>query len=337
MALYKRGKIWWIDIGHEGARIQKSCGTSDKAKAQRFHDQTKAELWNISKVNEKPNFDWNDAVIRWCNESQHKKSLHCDLVIFRWLDSHLSGMLLKSITRDKIEEVALIREQEGSSPATVNRTLALIRAIVRKAEREWEWLEKAPNIRMRKENNSRIRWITPAEAEHLKSKLPSHLADAMEFALQTGLRESNVASLEWSEVDFENCHAFIPAHKSKSGKAIAVPLNKKAMNVIQRRLGSHARFVFSYKGSHLLRFNSKAWRKALKRAEIYDFRWHDLRHTWASWHVQNGTSLHELQQLGGWSSFEMVLRYAHLSSAHLKSAAERINVTKTLQPLSEEL
>jgi integrase len=65
--------------------------------------------------------------------------------------------------------------------------------------------------------------------------------------------------------------------------------------------------------------------KALERAGISDFRWHDLRHTWASWHVQNGTPLHELQQLGGWSTYEMVLRYAHLSSEHLRTAAERIH------------
>ena len=60
--------------------------------------------------------------------------------------------------------------------------------------------------------------------------------------------------------------------------------------------------------------NTKAWRKALSRAGIKNFRWHDLRDTWASWHVQNGTSLQELQQLGGWASFNMVLRYAHQSS-----------------------
>ena len=74
-----------------------------------------------------------------------------------------------------------------------------------------------------------------------------------------------------------------------------------------------------------------AWRKALIRAGIKDFRWHDLRHTWASWHVQSGTPLHELQQLGGWSNYETVLRYAHLSSEHLRMAAERIHDTKLSQ------
>ena len=93
---------------------------------------------------------------------------------------------------------------------------------------------------------------------------------------------------------------------------------------MKKQKGKHPIYVFTYKGKPVTRCNNHAWRKALVRAGIEDFRWHDLRHTWASWHVQNGTSLQELQQLGGWSSFEMVLRYAHLSSDHLQQAAKRI-------------
>ena len=76
-------------------------------------------------------------------------------------------------------------------------------------------------------------------------------------------------------------------------------------------------------------------RGTLKKAGIEDFRWHDLRHTWASWHVQNGTRIHELMELGGWSTTLMVQRYAHLSGAHLKQAASRINGTIT--PQSKEV
>lgn len=327
MALNKRGNVWWIRISHEGNRIQQSAGTSNKIEAKRLHDQLKADLWRSSKLKEKPKKDWNDAVLRWCTESQHKKTLKTDKVHFRWLHAHFDKVPLANITRDMIENVALRKEKEKVSHATVNRTLALIRAILRKAEREWEWLDKAPTIRMRKENNKRIRWITHEEAECLKNELPKHLADVMVFSLQTGLRASNVSTLEWSQVDFDRCHAFIPAHKSKTGKAIAIPLNNKCMEILLRQRGKHSQFVFTYKGQQIIQFNTKAWKKALRRAGIDNFRWHDLRHTWASWHVQNGTSLQELQQLGGWASFEMVLRYAHLSSEHLKSAAERISGT----------
>lgn len=83
--------------------------------------------------------------------------------------------------------------------------------------------------------------------------------------------------------------------------------------------------ILTYQGKPIQQCNTKAWRNALIRAGIENFRWHDLRHTWAGWPVPNGTSLQELQLLGGWSSFEMVLRYAHLSSDHLKNAASRIN------------
>lgn len=99
------------------------------------------------------------------------------------------------------------------------------------------------------------------------------------------------------------------------------------------RLEVYENLLHHSKGQPIKQFNTKAWKKALKRAGIENFRWHDLRHTWASWHVQNGTSLQELQQLGGWASFVMVLRYAHLSSEHLKAVAER-TATISLQSKS---
>ena len=73
-----------------------------------------------------------------------------------------------------------------------------------------------------------------------------------------------------------------------------------------------------------MQVGTKAWRAAVARAGIEDFRWHDLRHTWASWHVQHGTPLYALQELGGWSDTEMVRRYAHLSSDHLSDYAQRM-------------
>ncbi|QXP86193.1 site-specific integrase [Methylococcus sp. Mc7] len=98
---------------------------------------------------------------------------------------------------------------------------------------------------------------------------------------------------------------------------MAVPLSDVAVDIIRRQLGKHHTHVFSYRGRSVSRVNNHAWTKALARAGIENFRWHDLRHTWASWHVQGGTPLHVLQELGGWESVEMVKRYAHLSGEHL--------------------
>jgi integrase len=82
--------------------------------------------------------------------------------------------------------------------------------------------------------------------------------------------------------------------------------------------------VFTYRGRPVQAANTKARKAALVRARIEDFRWHDLRHTWASWHVMAGTSMAELQELGGWETVAMVRKYAHLNSAHLAIAAGRI-------------
>jgi integrase len=105
-----------------------------------------------------------------------------------------------------------------------------------------------------------------------------------------------------------------------------------ALGVLRARLGEHPEYVFTYKGKPVDRCSTKAWKRALERAGIdRKFRWHDLRHTWASWHVQSGTRLQELMELGSWSSYEMVLRYAHLATDHLRDAASRIDGTFTAQ------
>ena len=161
------------------------------------------------------------------------------------------------------------------------------------------------------------------------------------FSLATGLRRANVTGLQWCDVDLIKRHALIHPDQAKAKRAIPVPLNEDAIIILRKQIGKHEQFVFSYAGHRITQCSTKAWKKALKRAGIENFRWHDLRHTWASWHIQNGTSLQELQQLGGWASFEMVLRYAHLSSDHLRKAAERVHATnllhQNLQPVKKVL
>ena len=324
MAITKRENIWWIDITHQGKRIRQSTGTQVKSKAQQLHDKLKFDLWTSTELNSIPQKYWMDAVLRWLEESAHKRTLNDDKIHLRWADQFMRGLLLTEINQDHIEAVAKSREDTNVSPATVNRMLEIIRAILRKAQKEWGWLLSVPPIRMRKVDNKRIRWLTRDETGHLLEELPQHLQDMVSFTLYTGLRESNVTQLKWQDVDLKRQHTLVHPDESKTKKAIPVPLNSLAVTLLQKQKGKHPVYVFTYKGSPVTRCNNHAWRKALKRAGIKDFRWHDLRHTWASWHVQNGTSLHELQQLGGWSNYETVLRYAHLSGQHLQEAAERI-------------
>ncbi|HAT2150961.1 TPA: site-specific integrase [Legionella pneumophila] len=325
MALYKRNSTWWVSFTHQGKRIQRSTGTNDKVKAQEFHDRIKAELWSVTKLENKPVYMWRDAVYRWLSENTTLKSIDTIKAHFRWLDPHLSSFQLHEITHEVLERVALKKELQGVTFTTVNRLMELVRALLTKAFKEWEWIDKVPAIRMRQVEKGRIRWLTIDEANRLLKELPPHLKDMAAFTLATGLRASNVTGLEWQNIDMVRRHAWVHPDQSKTKKAISVPLNDVAIEVLQARFGSHPKFVFTYKGNSIGKCSTRAWFNALERAGIDNFRWHDLRHTWASWHVQNGTSLQELQQLGGWSSFEMVLRYAHLSGDLLKNAANRIN------------
>jgi integrase len=118
--------------------------------------------------------------------------------------------------------------------------------------------------------------------------------------------------------------AWFDGDDMKNGNPQAIPLNDDAMRVLLVRYEIHPVYVFTYKGSKITQVSTAAWYKALERAGIQDFRWHDLRHTWASWHVQGGTPLLALQELGGWESSEMVRRYAHFSQLNFFTFASNL-------------
>ena len=174
----------------------------------------------------------------------------------------------------------------------------------------------------------RIRWITQEQADRLIAALPQHLAAMTRFSLETGLRRANVTGLQWSQLDLVRRTAWIHPDQAKARRAIAVPLSAAAVIVIREQLGKHPTHVFSFQGSPIIQTSTKAWYKGLAKAGIENFRWHDLRHTWASWHVQAGTPLHVLQELGGWECVEMVRKYAHLSSEHLVEYVDRLSALK---------
>jgi integrase len=332
MSLRRRdGKaIWLIDfVTPSGQRIRCTSGTKDKSQAQELHDKLKAEAWRTCKLGERPKRIWEDAVVRWLKETAHKASHEGDKGKLRWLDAHLAGMELTNINRAVIDRIIEAKRAEGASNATVNRHLALVRAILRRCHREWEWLDRGPVIRLLREPTCRIRFLTRDQAAALLKELPPHLRDMATFSLATGLRAANVTGLTWEQVDLERKMAFVHPDQAKARKAIPVPLNDAAMDVVQRQKGKHFIKVFTFEGEPVTQVNTKAWKKALKRADIRDFRWHDLRHTWASWHVQGGTPLHVLQELGGWQSPAMVRRYAHLAVEHLAAYVGRTNIHGT--------
>jgi integrase len=231
--------------------------------------------------------------------------------------------MLDEITGDRIWSVVQGELQKGNKPATVNRYLALMRCLLRMARDEWQWIDTFPKIRLLHGEVERDRWLTREEADRLVAACSLHLAAIVRFALATGCRAREITGLEWNRVDLERKTAWLD--RTKNGTPRGVPLNADAVAVLESKIGEHPRYCFTYAGGPIRwELTNSAWHSALKRAGLSDFRFHDLRHTWASWHRQAGTSCDELKDLGGWKSRVMVDRYAKYATEHLAVAAARI-------------
>lgn len=325
MALYRRAGRYYVKLtAPDGTSIRRSTGTTDRTKAEEYHDRLKAELWDLARLKRKPRRTWDEAALRWLKEKAHKKSLRDDVSRIRWFTKHLRGRYLDQVTRDGIDQL-ISRALASRSDRTKDLYVALIRAIFRKAMREWEWIERMPAFRTyARASDVRVRFLTRAQADELLSRLPDHQREVVLFALVTGLRQRNILDLTWSRVDLDRRIARIEGDSTKNGQALGVPLNEVALGVLRRQLGRHETHVFTYRGRPLRNANNRAWRRALEECGIGDFRWHDLRHTWATWLRQNDVPTWVLQELGGWKSETMVRRYAHLSVAHLQPFADRL-------------
>ncbi len=317
MALILRGDNYWMDVQINGKRLRESLKTGDKKLAQQLHDMRKAELWREGVLKEKPKKTFKDACARWLVERAHKRSIADDILKINLLLPKIGTVLLVELTRDKIESV-LPKEVAG---ATRNRYRALIRAMLRAAEREWDWLDRAPILRTEAEPKRRVAYLTREQAEALIATLPEKYRMPVRFALLTGLRRSNVFNLTWEAVDLANGMVHVAEEDAKAGHRILVPLNKSAKALLESFPEPRIGRVWG----DMDRIWANTWTGACKRAGVPGFRFHDLRHTWASWHAMAGTPLSVLQELGGWHSHEMVQRYAHLSPEHLANAAERVN------------
>lgn len=338
--LSQRGKAgtWYTRFtAPDGRRVFESCGTTDKRLAQEYEAQLKARLYREQRLGDTPAKSWPDAVVAWIAEHQGKATIEKDRANLRWLHPHLGGLMLPEVSPELLAELAAKRLAEPrdkrpgatsearTSPATVNRMLALVRSILRFAHARG-WLASVPPVPMLPEVQQDVVPLTREQVAALMAEAPEHLRAPMAFALATGLREQNVLRLEWSRVDLERRFAWIQGSATKGRRAIGVPLSSDAVAILEGQRGRSPRWCFpGPKGTPLSRASNSGWYGARRRSGV-DARWHDLRHTWASWHAMEGTTLRDLMELGGWSGLAMVLRYSHLAASHLAAAADRIRV-----------
>jgi integrase len=223
---------------------------------------------------------------------------------------------LADLSWDRIQ--AVVEGQKGDrKPATRNRYYQLVRSILRRAMREWQWIDRVPVVRLHREPEGRVRYLSPQEIDTLLRNLPEHLRAMTRFAFATGPRRGNVLRLRWKQIDLGRRVMHVKASEVKNRKTLGIPLNDTAIAIIREQIGKHDEFVFVYQDKPLAATVNTAWRNALKKSGIEDFHFHDTRHTWASLLIQNGVPKGMIKELGGWKSDKMVERYAHLAPEHL--------------------
>ena len=322
MPLYRQPKspYWWVRFTIGGVKTRRSSGTRDKAAAEEFETKLRHALWRVSKLGEKPRYTWAEAVKRWEGEAQTRGRKR-DRERLEWFGQYLDGLALADINREVVGKFSALRATQ-SSPSTANRYMALLRMLLRKAHREWDWIDKAPVVPMYRLERQEPRFLTRSQFASLLRHLPPHLKKLAEFSVETGARMRNVTHLQWEQMDLKRKVMVVSASKAKAGRTLSIPLSSRALSIL-RSLGPGMRGpVFLFRGREMDDANGASFRLAAQNAGVPWLRWHDLRHTWASWHIQSGTPIHVLQELGGWASYEMVRRYAHLSPAHLAAHAE---------------
>lgn len=324
--IYRRpdSRFWWIATTlPNGKRLRQSAGTENREDAEALVAKLTLEAYRERHFGFKPERSWQEAVVRYLAVKAMLRSFSDVKRICRMLDPYLGTLTLNQINGDVIWSVVEGELKKGNKPATVNRYLALVRSLLRMARDEWQWIDSTPKIRLLPGEVERDRWLTREEADRLIQACPPHLAAVVKFALATGCRAREITGLEWGRVDLTRQTAWI--NETKNGTPRGVPLNCDAVAVLEREVGKHPRYSFTYRGQPIGgQVSNTAWQNAVAEAGIKDLRFHDLRHTWASWHRQAGTSCDELKDLGGWKSRQMVDRYAKFATENMAVAAARI-------------
>ncbi len=242
---------------------------------------------------------------------------------------------LEKLARKKVERWNRKKEKKETdfiSPATVNRYYGAFSHVCTVATNEWEWLEDNPlrKIKKLKEPRGRVRFLDNDERKSLllacKDAPYPQMYVIVVLALSTGARRSEIMNLRWANIDMEKKQ--IVLHETKNGERRALPLTGHAHELMKahnkvRRIDTDLVFP-SIVGDKPYEIK-KSWEGALKKAGIKDFRFHDLRHSAASYLAMNGASPTEIAEVLGHKTLQMVKRYAHLSEAHTSSVVASMN------------
>lgn len=346
----KAGGPYWVRFRIGGQDIFRSSGTTDRRQAQEFEQALRNHYWRQTKLGEEVH-TWGEAVLRLKRESRWSANTSAANERSFGRFAPIAPLPLAEIGRATIAEARSMLLRDNLAPASINRHMAVFRQVLFAAI-GWGWLKDAPPVEMLPVPERDSAALDADGFTRLLGELPEHLRGPAILAATTGLRMANVRDLTWSQVHLVEGFILIPTSSSKTRRPITVPLTPYSAALlasIERAPGTDR--VFTYRpflpagegrradpqpitGT----LNAKAFRKARKRAGV-EARWHDLRHTFASWLAVAGAPDRILQQLGGWTSPAMLSRYAHLALGDTRSWASAVsaNVVSGIEAVMPDL
>jgi integrase len=321
----KHSGVWWICYFENGRRHREKIGRKSTAIDVYRKRKTEIREGRFFPPRRQRAILFNELADDALDYSrQHKRTASFDAWKMPLLRSWFGPLLPSAITPQLIESKLAELADAGRSPATLNRTKALLSLVFSVAMRNGKAsVNPARLVRPRRENNSRVRFLLPAEELLLRRAIrkfhPNRIPE-FNLALHTGMRLSEQYGLTWPDVDLVNRVLTIP--RSKHGEKRHIPINSAAHTAL-----------LALAGSPRVCQRGRTWRSWFKDclacARIQNFRWHDLRHTFASRLVMAGVDLFTVKELLGHKTIASTLRYAHLAPAHASKAVEVLTAIKT--------
>ena len=343
--LYKRGNIWWVRYCCSDGRIKRESSHSRSFKmAQAILINRKNQIQEGNEPNPKQtisNHTFGQLVERYLIWASRQRSFGSKKYFIQALANEFGLLPLGRFTTMAVEEFQSKTINAGKAPATANRFLATLKHMFTKAL-DWEMVDEEAAKKVKKvkhlpENNKRLRYLSQDESQALVNACAPHLKPIIVTALNSGMRKEEILSLEWDK-HIDLIHGFILLDKTKNGSRREIPINQTVRATLKgliRRLDCP--YVFADNKGNRFKSVTKSFKSALKRAEIKNFRFHDMRHTFASQLVMKGVDITTVKELLGHKTLDMTMRYAHLSPGHKTKAVELLDGEPPLKPTAQLL